>query len=298
MEHQQSYIMRAMSKDGSLRVIFSDTSSLVQHASAIHETSKTCSAVLGRSLTAAALMGSLLKDPDNSLTLQIQGDGPVGKIICVSDYKENVRGYLENPQIELPPNSKGKLNVGAAVGQNGTLYVIKDLGLNDPYIGMTPLVSGEIGDDVTSYFAQSEQIPTVCALGVRVNPDITIKASGGFLLQLLPGADETVIPRIEENVQKLGSISALIEKKFSGTDILSMILESIPFDIFDRYDIDYLCDCDRERYITALCSLSDTDFDEILKEGEPVETVCMFCKHHYHFSPDELRQARSKRKKQ
>ena len=294
---EYSYITRAMSQDGSLRVIFTDTSALVQHATKIHNTSKTCAAVLGRALSAASLMGSLLKDKDNSLTLQIKGNGPVGGITCVSDYMGNVRGYLEDADIELPPNKHGKLDVGGAVGDSGTLYVIKNLGMAEPYVGMTPLVSGEIGDDITSYFAQSEQTPTVCALGVRVMPDLNIKSAGGFLLQLLPGADEELIPRLEENIAKLGSVSAMIASGMEGKDIIAAVLEGIPFDVFDEYNIEYVCDCQRERYIAALTSLADGDFEEITSAGENVETSCMFCKKFYYFAHEELIAERKKRKK-
>ena len=202
-----SLMTRAMTQDGMVRLFYADTTSIVQKAHTIHGTSKTMTAVLGRALTGASLMGTLLKDRESSVTLQFKGDGPAGTILCVSDYAGNVRGCAGDPTVELPPNEMGKLDVGGAVGR-GTLYVMKDLGLKEPYIGMSPIVSGEIAEDITAYFASSEQIPTVCALGVRCNPDFSCKAAGGYLLQLMPGADESLIERVEKAVGALPPISA------------------------------------------------------------------------------------------
>ena len=282
-----SKIIRAMTSDGSARLIFALTTDIVQTAHKIHGTSKTMTAALGRCLTAASLMGSLLKDADNSLTFQIKGDGSAGTIMCVSDYCGNVKGYAEHPESELLPNAQGKLDVGGVIG-SGTLYVIKDMGLAEPYIGMTPIVSGEIAEDVTEYFAASEQIPTICALGVRCDTDNNCVAAGGFLLQLLPNADENLIPRIEANIGGLDSVSALIANGVDPLSIIAEIFGGIEYDLFDEIAIEYLCDCNRERYYRALMSLGKDELQDILDDDEPVETVCRFCNKSYVFTNDEI----------
>lgn len=294
-EKTMSYICRAITRDGSARIIFTDSTDIVKAATEIHHTSKTMTAVLGRALTAASLMGSLLKDKDNSLTLQIKGDGPAGTIICVSDYSGNVRGCADDPTVELPPNSAGKLNVGGAVGM-GSLYVIKDMGMNDPYVGVSELVSGEIGDDITEYFAASEQTPSVCALGVRVDTEKHCTAAGGYLLQLLPGADESMIPIIEENVGRMDSVSSLVFAGKTGEEIIAQVFEGIEYDMFDEFDTDYVCTCSRERYLTALAGLSDKDMDD-LRDGKPIEAQCHFCGKKYSFSVEEIDAKRNEDKK-
>lgn len=283
-----SYITRALTSDGSARIFFADTTAIVEKAMSIHNTSKTCAAVLGRALTATSLMGSLLKDKGDSVTIQIKGDGPAGTVVCVSDYMGNVRGYVQNPEVELLPNEKGKLDVGGAVGKNGYVYVTKDLGLAEPYNGVSPIVSGEIGDDITEYFASSEQTPSVCALGVRVSSERKIKAAGGFLVQIMPGADGAVIDKIEENLRMVSSVSALIEEGKRGEDVISIVFKDIPFDIFDEFDTGYKCTCTRDKYLRALISLPDSDVEELVKNGKPVETECRFCGAKYVFDVDEI----------
>ena len=284
---QKSNITRAMTQDGSVRIVCTDTTAVVREAQKIHNTSKTMTAALGRVLTVTSLMGSLLKDKTDALTIQIKGDGPAGTILSVSDYAGNVRGYAENPEAELPPNEKGKLDVGGAVGA-GSLYVIRDLGVGEPYVGISPLVSGEIGDDISQYYVTSEQTPTVCALGVRVNTDFTCKSAGGFLLQLLPGADESLIPILEKNVTEIGSVSKLVELGKTTEEIIAMAFEGIPYDIFDDFDTEYRCTCSREKYQRALVSLSDTDIEELRADGKPVETECRFCRKKYSFDMEEI----------
>ena len=283
-----SYITRAVTEDGSARILFADTTEIVSDAAAIHQTSKTMTAALGRCLTAASLMGSLLKDKDNSLTFQINGGGPAGKIVCVSDYKGNVRGYAENPQIELMPNSAGKLDVGGAVGKNGNITIIKDMGMGEPYVGMCPLVSGEIGEDVTQYFAVSEQTPTICALGVRVNQDHCVKSAGGFLLQVLPGAEDTMIDRLEANIKRISSVSAMIAQGKRAEDVISTVLQGVAYQLFDEFDIGYVCTCSRERYLNALAGLPPQDLDELAAQKEPVEACCHFCGKKYLFNIEEI----------
>ncbi len=284
-----SYITRAVTEDGSARIIFADTTQIVTDAASIHQTSKTMTAALGRSLTAAALMGSLLKDKDNTLTFQLNGGGPAGKIVCVSDYKGNVRGYAENPQIELMPNSAGKLDVGGAVGKDGNLTIIKDMGMGEPYVGMCPLVSGEIGDDVTQYFATSEQTPTICALGVRVNQDHTVKSSGGFLLQVLPGAEDAVIDQLEKNMKRIPSVSAMIAQGKRAEAVIAAVLQGIEYQLFDEFDIGYVCSCSRERYLSALAGLPPKDLDELAAQEGSIEACCHFCNKKYQFDMAEIR---------
>ncbi len=293
---KNSILTRAMTQDGSARIVCADTTSIVQFAHQIHATSKTMTAALGRCITVTSLMGSLLKDSSDTLTLQIKGDGPAGTILCVSDYKGNVRGYAQDCSVELPPNDSGKLDVGGAVGR-GSLGIIRDFGAGEPYVGISPLVTGEIGDDISEYYATSEQTPTVCALGVRANTDNSCKAAGGFLLQLLPGADETLIPKIEANIAALGSVSKLIEVGRTPAEIIGMVFEGIPYDFFDEIDIAYLCTCEREKYKRALVSMSEADIAEIAADGKPIETECRFCHKKYVFTADEILKARKETRK-
>lgn len=297
MPTEKSIIKRAISRDGGIRVLFCDSTAIVRRSCNIHHTSKTMTAVLGRALTATSLMACLLKDKDNTLTLQFKGDGPAGTVICVGDYMGNVRGCADSPDVELPPNAYGKLDVGGAIG-HGSLYVIKDLGMNEPYIGVSPLVSGEIAEDVTEYFANSEQTPTVCALGVRVNPDNMCFAAGGYLIQLMPGYTDEEADRIEANVNLSGSISKLIADGRNGDEIIAMLFDGIEYDQFDEFDVEYRCTCDRDRYLRALTSLNEEDFNDLISSGQPVETSCRFCGKLYSFTPEELANARRLKKEE
>ncbi len=293
MPTEKSVIMRAISSDGGIRVIFCDSTAIVRRACEIHHTSKTMTAVLGRALTGTSLMSSLLKDKDNTLTFQLRGDGPCGTVICVGDYMGNVRGYADDPTVELPPNKLGKLDVGGAVGR-GSLYIIKDLGMSEPYVGVAPIVSGEIADDITEYFASSEQTPTVCALGVRVDNDNMCFAAGGYLVQLMPGYDEADIPKIETNVNMMNSVSKLIADGKTGEEIIAMVLNGIGYEMFDEFDIEYRCSCNRDKYLRALISLNEADMDELRRANEPIETNCRFCGKKFTFELDELEAARAK----
>ncbi|MBQ2726591.1 MAG: Hsp33 family molecular chaperone HslO [Clostridia bacterium] len=292
MPRETSIIKRAISADGGIRVLFCDSTAIVRRACEIHHTSKTMTAVLGRALTATSLMASLLKDMDNTLTLQIRGDGPCGSVVCVGDYKGNVRGYADNMTVELPPNELGKLDVGGAVGQ-GTLYVIKDMGMNEPYIGVSPIVTGEIAEDITEYFANSEQTPTVCALGVRVDTDNMCFAAGGYLIQLMPGYNDADVDRLETNVNMAGSVSKLIADGMDGDEIIAHLFEGIEYQMFDEFDIAYRCNCERERYLKALVSLNEKDMQELRDANEPVETCCLFCGTRYTFELSEIDEARA-----
>lgn len=283
-----SIITRAITSDGSARIIFANTTDIVQKAMELHSLSKTATAALGRALTAASLMGSLLKDKENSLTLQFKGDGPLGTVMCVSDYKGNVRGYVENPSAELAPNEKGKLDVGGAIGKNGTLYVIKDMGYKEPYIGMCPIVSGEVAEDVTEYFATSEQTLSVCSLGVRVSQEKRCKAAGGFLIQLMPMADEETVSTIERNIALIDSVSAIIEKGGRAEDVIASCFAGIEYEMFDEFDIGYVCNCSREKYEKALITLSADDFESLGEDKAPIEAVCRFCNKKYSFTYEYL----------
>ena len=284
---QSSRLLGALSRDGNVRLILADSTGIVLRAQEIHHPSRTASAALGRSLTAASIMGSLLKAEQGSITLQINGDGPLGQIVCISDSRGYVRGYVENPEVQLPPNAQGKLDVGGAVGQ-GHLYVIRDLGMSQPYIGYSPLVSGEIAEDITHYFALSEQTPSVCSLGVCLNPDHSCCAAGGFLLQLLPGADESVIQQLEQNIDSLDSITTMMTDGLSAEMIIARVLSGIEFDILNQTEIEYHCNCSSERYARALISLGAEELEDLKKEGQPVETCCHFCSACYIFDPDAL----------
>ena len=284
---EKSIVKRAITSDGSARIVFCDSTGIVKEASRRHSLSKTMTAVLGRALTGASLMGSLLKNKTDSLTLRIDGDGPAGMIVCVSDYKGNVRGYAEDPTVELPPNAVGKLDVGGAVGR-GSLYVIRDLGMNEPYIGAAEIVSGEIAEDLTEYFNSSEQTPTACALGVRVGRDNVCVAAGGYLLQLMPGSEYETAEKLEANIRLMKPISQLIADGADGDAIIDAVFSGVEYEMFDEFDIDYVCTCSRERYLDALHSLPEKDKAELREGGQPIETQCRFCKSKYVFEISEL----------
>lgn len=282
-----STITRAMTRDGSARVTVIENTDTVRDMAAIHHPSKTMTAVLGRTMSAASLIGSLLKDKTDSVTLRLDGDGPAGRIIAVSDYKGNVRVCADNYDAELPPNAAGKLDVGGAVGR-GNLYVIRDLGLAEPYVGSAQIVSGEIAEDVTNYFASSEQTPTVCALGVRVDTEKVCFASGGYLVQLLPGADEEVISALERNVSVMESVSKLFASGAAPADVIARVFDGIGYDLFDEFDCGYVCTCSRDKYLAALRGLTRDDREELIAEGKPIEAVCHFCGKKYVFDVSEI----------
>ena len=276
-----------MTRDGSARITVIENTDSVREMANIHHPSKTMTAVLGRTMSAASLIGSLLKDKTDSVTLRLDGDGPAGRVIAVSDYKGNVRVCADNYEAEMPPNAAGKLDVGGAVGR-GNMYVIRDLGLAEPYVGSAQIVSGEIAEDITNYFAASEQTPTVCALGVRVDTEKVCFASGGYLVQLLPGADEAVISQLERNVSAMESVSKLVAAGVSPAGVIGRVFEGIEYDLFDEFDCGYVCTCSREKYLSALRGLTRDDRDELIAEGKPVEAVCHFCGKKYVFDVAEI----------
>ncbi len=281
-------LIRCITNDGAVMAVCVDTTDIVAKAEQYHKTSAVVTAALGRLLTAASMMGNMLKGSDNSLTVRVAGDGPAGTLVAASDFDGNVRGYVTNPVVELPLNNKGKLDVGGAVG-SGTLYVIKDLGLKEPYVGQVPLVTGEIAEDITSYFAVSEQIPTVCALGVLVNPDLTVKSAGGFIIQLLPGALDSDITKLEEGINDLEAVTKMLSDGKTPLDILKLALKNFDFEVLYEQEVEYKCKCSRKRTEAAFASIGKEDIEEMIESGETIEVVCHFCNKRYYFTPDDLK---------
>ena len=280
--------VRCISVDGTLTVTAIDSTDIVNRAADIHKTSAVTSAALGRLLTAASLMGSALKGKDDSLTIRINGKGPAGTVMAVSDSQGNVRGYVQQPVVELPLNKKGKLDVSGAVGTDGFVTVIKDLGLKDPYVGQTPIVSGEIAEDITAYFASSEQTPTVCALGVLVNPDLSIKAAGGFLVQLLPTAMDDTIEKVEKSIDGIESITALISRGMTPEEICHHVLKLFEIEELDSANPEYKCYCSKERVEAALISTGKEELSQMAQDEQTVVN-CQFCDRKYVFTPQDIR---------
>ena len=288
-----STILRAMTKDGSARVLVINSRKIVNDAIGYHQTTPTASAALGRLITATSMIGTMLPENGDTVTVSIQGDGEAGRLLAVGDYFGNVKGYIQNPLVNPPKKSNGKLDVGAAVG-NGTISFVKLVGAIEPQVGTIELVSGEIAEDIAAYFARSEQIPTVCALGVLVDTDLSCKAAGGIIIQLLPFADDETISAIERNVPLLSNVSRLFEKGMTNEEIMALAMQGIEYDLFDEIDVDYVCTCSRERMERAMKSIDPKElrrmFDEQIAEGKPeeLEIKCRFCNSSYTFKPEDL----------
>lgn len=283
-----AHLVRGISDDGCVVVVAADTTDICETARQYHNTSKVCTALLGRALTAASFMGVMLKGADSSVTLRFNGSGAAGSVIAVSDFNGNVRGYVMNPDVELPLNEKGKLDVGGALGKDGTLTVVKDIGMKEPFVGQIPLVSGEIAEDVTSYYATSEQIPSVCGLGVLVNPDLTVAVSGGFLIQLLPTADDTIIDKVEKGLDGIKSVTSMLADGLTAEEICRKVLPEFNIEILDTSECEYKCTCSRERVEQALISVGKEELADMAKD-EITEVKCHFCPAVYRFTSEEIK---------
>ena len=288
-------IIRATAADGAIKMAVITARDTVQRAREIHDLSPTAAAALGRTLCAASLLGESMKEEKASLTIRVNGGGPIGSVVAVSDHEGYVRGYVDNPHVHLPLRADGKLNVGSAVGRDGTLTVSRDIGLKEPYIGSTALVSGEIAEDLTAYLLSSEQVPSACALGVLVDTDRSIKAAGGFLVQLMPGADEAFIDRLEENIFLMDQLTTILDE--DGADaIFAQVLKGLEYHLVGEAPVGYRCPCSRERVEQALRTLEESDLSEMIGSGEVIRVSCEFCGTEYRFSPEELLALRSEEK--
>lgn len=281
-------LVRAISADGSVMACALNSTEIVSEIEQLHTTSAVVTAALGRLATAASMIGSLLKGEKDTVTVRMNGNGPCGSLIAVADSVGNVKAYVANPVVELPLNSYGKLDVAGAVGKDGYLSVIKDVGLKEPAAGTVEIVSGEIAEDITNYFATSEQVPTACGLGVLVNPDLTVKGAGGYLVQLLPFADESCIDKIEENLKKLPPVSQMYADGMSAEEVCMTLLEGLEPNVLDSFHPVYRCDCSKERVGRALVSLGREELETMAREQETTEVCCHFCNKKYRFSPEEL----------
>lgn len=281
-------IIRATAGNSMIKMAVVSARDIVQRARDIHGCSPTASAALGRSLCAASLMGEMMKEEEASLTIRINGGGPIGSIVAVSDSGGNVRGYVENPTVDLPLRSDGKLDVGGAVGRGGMLTVSRDIGLKEPYIGSTELVSGEIAEDISAYLLESEQVPSACALGVLVDTDLSIKAAGGFIVQLMPGADSELIEKLEENIFMMDQLTTILSED-GDEAIFQQVLKGFEYHILDQAPVEYRCYCSRERVEAALGCIQQEELEDMVAAGEDISVSCQFCDKTYSFSPEELK---------
>ncbi|MFI3227787.1 MAG: Hsp33 family molecular chaperone HslO [Clostridia bacterium] len=281
-------LIKAITTNSNIRVTAVYTKEIVERARQIHKTLPVATAALGRTLSATSIIGANLKNEDGSVTVQIKGGGPLGSIVCVSDSQGRVRGYLQNPAVDIPLKPNGKLDVSGAVGQDGFLTVIKDLSMKEPFIGTTALVSGEIAEDVTSYFAQSEQIGAACALGVLVDTDQSVKQAGGYIIEVMPNADDGDIMVLEHNIANIAPVTTLLDQGLSMEDIVRKVLEGFDVEILEQTPICYDCKCTRERVSQALISIGKKDLLEIVENEEKIEMTCQFCDEIYNFSKEEI----------
>ena len=283
------YIVRATAAEGQIRAFAATTRELAEKARALHNTSPAATAALGRLLTAGAMMGVMMKGDRDILTLQVKGDGPLHGITVTADSKGRVKGFVDVPEVLIPANAKGKLDVGGAIG-NGYLTVIKDLGLKEPYSGQVELQTGEIGDDLTYYFAVSEQVPSSVGLGVLMEKNNTVKQAGGFIVQLMPGTSEEVIEALESHLAKISSVTGLLEAGNTPEQILELLLGNMGLEILDRIPAEFYCNCSRDRMARALISIGAKELQAMIDDGEPVELKCHFCSSAYTFSTEELKE--------
>jgi len=284
----KDYLVRGMSMDGFVKVVAIRSTEMVRRGAGIQGTTPNATAAFGRALTAASMMGNMQKVENGSMTMQIKGGGPIGGITVVSDAIGNVRGYVLEPHVPLVEKYPGKLDVGATVGVDGTLTIIRDLQMKEPYVGSVELVSGEIGDDVTAYFAQSEQTPTACALGVLVDVDCSVKVAGGYLIQLLPGAPDEIIDAVERGIQNAGAVTKMLETGMTPEDILGQVCGELGVVFMETTEVAYKCYCSRERVEAALISLGHKELSEIAAEGKTFPVECQFCDTVYQFTPENI----------
>ena len=282
-------IVRAISTDGMVQAAAICSRDLTERARQIHKTLPVATAALGRTLAAASMMGNALKSDGASLTLQFKGGGPLGTVLAVSDNEGNVRGYVTNPHVDIPLRKDGKLDVGTAVGHEGTLTVIKDLHMKEPYVGTIDLLGGEIAEDIAGYFVESEQIPTACALGVLVDRDQSVKAAGGYLIQLMPGAAEDTIAKVEGGIMAAGAVSAILEKNDDPEAMLRTVMSDFDLKILETCPVEYRCYCSRERVERALISLGRTELEQMLSEQGGCQLTCQFCDAVYEFTAEDIR---------
>ena len=285
----QDYIIRATAADAYIRAFAATTRDLVEEARSRHNTSPVATAALGRTLTAGAMMGSMMKGDDDLLTIQIKGDGPIGGIVVTANAKAEVKGYVYEPNVLLHANAKGKLDVSGAIGK-GSLCVIRDVGLKEPYVGQTDLVSGEIAEDLTYYYAVSEQIPSAVALGVLMNKENTVRRAGGFILQVMPGADDDMLAKIEDSLKDLPPVTSLLDEGYTPETILERVLGDFGLVITDKMPTRFACNCSKERVEKALITVGEKDLRSLIAEGKPVELNCHFCNSSYTFTIDELQE--------
>jgi len=282
------HIVRAIAADGMIKATAISAKDMVERARQIHTTLPLATAALGRALMGASIMGDMMKTEAGSVTLQIKGGGPIGTITVVADSEGNARGYLQNGEVELMEKEPGKLDVGAGVGCDGTLTVIRDLHMKEPYVGSVQLVSGEIADDISAYYAESEQVPTACALGVLVDTDQSVITAGGYLIQLLPGADEDLISRLEGNIMKVGHATGVLKDGKSAADLLEAVLESFEPQMLEEHPVEYRCYCSRERVTRALISMGREEIEDIIEEQGEAHLTCQFCDQIYDYTKEDL----------
>lgn len=281
------YMIRATAAGGQIRAFAATTKELTEYARQAHNTSPVITAALGRAMTAAVMMGSMMKGEKDLLTIKLQGDGPAGSITVTADSHCRVKGYAQNPMVLIPANSKGKLDVAGAIGA-GVLSVIKDIGLKEPYVGQTDLISGEIAEDLTYYFAVSEQTPSSVGLGVLMNKDNTVRQAGGFILQLMPDASEETISALEQKLSGVSSVTAMLDSGMTPEDIVRLLLGDMDLELLEQTPASFYCGCSKERFARGLASIQKSDIQEMIREGKDIETCCQFCNARYIFTPQEL----------
>lgn len=282
------YIVRATAANNQIRAFAATTKETVEAARQAHNTSPVATAALGRLLTGCAMMGSMMKNDSDMLTIQIKGDGPIGGLTVTADSKGNVKGYVEHPEVMLPPNAQGKLDVAGALGI-GLISVIKDMGLKEPYVGQTILQTSEIAEDLTYYFATSEQVPSSVGLGVLMEHDNTVKQAGGFIVQLMPFVDDDVVDRLEANINKISSVTSMLDRGMTPEEILEEVLDGFEVEVKDTMPAQFYCNCTKERVEKAIISIGKKDIQEMIEDGKPIEVNCHFCGKSYEFSVEELK---------